>query len=375
MAHSVLGASKAHRWITCPGSVALEATFPDDSSWHASEGTAAHTLAEYCLSEGNPPEKYLNRELNDGFRVTDEMVNHIATYVDFINGMRGVKHFEVQVSYEQYAPGGFGTADAVIINEGVLHVVDLKYGQGVKVSAKNNAQLRLYALGAFLKFGFDAQVDLIEMTIVQPRLDHIETVSLRVSDLLKWAKGTVAPAAYLAMRDDAPFSPSESACRFCKAKGTCRALTKKNLEAVQGHFENLDEALQDRAPHTLSADELAEIIPQADLISLWAAAVKEYATNVIRGGGVIPGYKIVEGRSIRRWANEDDAAYKIFKRLGQQAFTSKLKSPAQVEKLLGRSDAGEIADLIVKPKGKPTLAPEADSRPALESALSEMFGE
>lgn len=371
MAHSVLGASKAHRWITCPGSVKLEETFPDTTSPAAAEGTAAHALAEVCLTMGIGPEQYIGSTVEDHL-VDEHMARHVATYIDHINMNPGVHYFEVRVDYSAYAPGGYGTADCLSFADGVMRVIDLKYGVGVKVFAQDNAQLKLYALGAFLEHGFDYQVDVIEMTIVQPRLDHIDSFTMRVKDLLAWARNVVKPAAELALQDDAPFKPSESACRFCKAKSSCRALAEHNLKAVQGEFENLDEALEQRKPDTLNPEELAELLEKADLITSWATSLKEHATTTLFNGGVIPGYKVVSGRSHRKWADDEKAAYEVHKLLGQAAFTSRLRSPAQVEKLLGRKDSGEIADLIVKPEGKPTLVPDSDPRPAVGAAFNDL---
>jgi len=371
MAHSVLGASKAHRWITCPGSVRLEEKFPDTTSPAAAEGTAAHALAEVCLTMNLAPEQYIGSTV-EGHLVDEHMAGHVATYIDYINMHPGVHYFEVKVDYSAYAPGGYGTADCVSFADGVMRVIDLKYGLGVKVFADDNAQLKLYALGAFLEHGFDFQVDVIEMTIVQPRLDHIDTAIVRVKDLLAWARNVVKPAAELAMTDDAPFNPNEGACRFCKAKASCKALADHNLIAVQGEFDNLDEALEQRSPDTLNPEEIAELLQKADLITSWATSLKEHAATTLFNGGVIPGYKVVSGRSHRKWVDDEKAAYEVHKLLGQAAFTSRLKSPAQVEKILGRADSGEIADLIVKPEGKPTLVSDTDPRPAVGAAFNDL---
>lgn len=361
--HARLGASKAHRWITCPASVAMEATLPDETSFFAAEGTAAHTLAELCLTQGHTPEQYIGSTV-EGFEVDEHMAEHVATYVDYINMQTGLKMFEVRVDYSNYAEGGFGTADCIVANAGIMQVIDLKFGQGVKVFAKDNAQLMLYALGAFHQHGFDFQIDTVAMTIVQPRLDHIDTYTMRVVDLLQWAKLVVRPAAEEAMSRDPSFNPSKSACRFCKAKASCRALAKHNLDLTIGRFENLDE-IEVQTPHSLTPDEISKLLPNLDMLISWAQAVQSHATSVIKNGGVIPNFKLVEGRSMRRWQDESKATEKVLQILGDDAFTSKLKSPAQVEKLLGRKRCGEVSDLIVKPAGRPTLTTADDPRPEM----------
>jgi len=347
----------------------MEAKLPDTTSAAAEQGTAAHAVAEACLRNGWAPERFLGSEV-EGYAVDEEMVAGVATYVDYVNSLRGDKRIEERVTYHQFAPQGFGTADALVFHEGTLEVVDLKYGKGVKVFAEDNAQLRLYGLGAFQEFGFDFQVDTVRMTIVQPRLDHIDTAEMRVKDLLAWGDNVVRPAAELALSDKAPFGPSESACRFCKARAQCRALADHNLGLAQLAFSDLErEALLDLTePHLLNAAQIAELLPHLDGLVNWAGAVKDHAQSVLAAGGIVPGYKLVAGRSLRRWADEMEAGDKLDDMLGDEAYVIKLISPSQAERRLGRKNAGEIADLIVKPQGKPTLAPDADPRPAIDGA-------
>ncbi len=374
-AHAKLGASKAHRWITCPGSIAAEATLPDTSSAAAEEGTAAHALAELCLRNGWAPEKFLGKDV-EGTVVDEEMAGAIAVYVDYVNSLRGDKLIEERVSFSAYAPGGFGTADALVFHEGMLEVVDLKYGKGVRVDADQNAQLMLYAVGAFTEHGFDFQVDTVRMTIVQPRLDHIDSFEMRVKDLLFWADKVVRPAAKLALSDNAPFKPSEDACRFCKAKAQCKALAEHNLSVAQLSFDDLGpEPLELPEPHLLNAAQVSDLLPHLDGLVNWASAVKEHAMSVLSAGGIVPGFKLVPGRALRRWGDEQEAEERLGDLLGDEAFVTKLVSPSQAEKLLGRKRAGEISDLITKPQGKPQLAPEADPRPAIGASAFDDLNE
>jgi hypothetical protein len=366
MAHAVLGASKAHRWIACPGSIRMEKDIPDEYSRFAAEGTACHDLSERCLREERVAREFIGKRVGE-FIVSDEMAEAVQYYVDFVNMQRGIKFYEQRVSYEHIAPRGFGTADCLVFNAGHVHVIDAKFGSGVKVHAENNEQLMLYAIGAIKDFGFDYQVKDVTLNIVQPRLDHVSQCEMSVKTLLEWALEVAKPAAELAMTDDAPLNPGDKQCRWCRAKATCGALARENFELAFGAFDNLEEVDKTVDHHTLTADQLAVVVSKLDQISSWADAVKKHATDLLAAGGVIPGWKVVEGRSMRRWSDEDAAEERLTKLLGHDAFVSKLKSPAQAEKSLGREASGEIVDLIDKPDGKPTLAPESDKRPALKS--------
>lgn len=372
MKHSILGASKAHRWMTCPASVQLEATFPDEESFYAAEGTAAHDLAEMCLLAQKPPESYIGVEVN-GFTVDEEMANYVATYVDYCNAQEGDKAIEQRVDYSEWADGGFGTADCVVINDGVCHVIDLKYGQGVKVSAQRNEQLMLYGLGA--AFDADADIDTVQMTIVQPRLDHIDTYSIRAKDLYKWANDKVKPAARRVFAPEPEFNPSPKACKFCKAKATCRALAKHNYDLTLSSFDNLEEPLVVQVPHTLNVEEIGHLLPKMDALIGWAQGVQKHAHKLLMEGGILPNYKLVAGRSQRKWVDDQVAEETLVQMLGDKAFVSKLVSPAQADKLLGKAKAAEVVDLYHKPSGRPTLAPESDPRPAVKPEAVDYFSE
>ncbi|WP_348681614.1 DUF2800 domain-containing protein [Alteromonas mediterranea] len=372
MKHSQLGASKAHRWMTCPASVSLEATFPDEESFYAAEGTAAHALAEMCLKSQKPPESYMGVEV-EGFVVDELMAYFVAMYVDFCNSQEGKGTIEQRVDYSDWADGGFGTADYCVINEGICHVIDLKYGQGVKVSAQRNEQLMLYALGAM--HDADEPVDTVQMTIVQPRLDHIDSYSLAAKDLYCWANEKVKPAARRVFAPDPAFNPSPKACHFCKAKATCRALAKHNYELTLSSFDNLEEPLLVQVPHTLNVDEIGNLLPKMDALIGWAQGVQKHAHKLLMEGGILPDYKLVAGRSQRKWVDEQVAEESLIQILGDKAHVSKLVSPAQAEKLLGKAKAGEVTDLWHKPDGRPTLAPDSDPRPAVKPEAVDLFSE
>lgn len=372
MNHSMLGASKAHRWMRCPASVQLEATIPDEESFYAAEGTAAHALAEECLRSQKPPEHFIGVEF-EGFVVDEVMANHVATYVDFCNAQEGRSTIEQQVDYSDWAEGGYGTADFVVIHDGICHVIDLKYGQGVKVSAQQNEQLMLYGLGA--AHGAWVNVDTVQMTIVQPRLDHIDTYSIRAKDLYKWANEKVKPAARRVFSPEPEFAPSSKACHFCKAKPTCRALAKHNYELTLSDFDNLDEPLLVQVPHTLNVEEIGQLLPKMDALIGWAQGVQKHAHKLLMDGGILPNYKLVAGRSQRQWVDKEIAEEELIKMLGDEAYVEKLVSPAQAEKLLGRERAAEISDLYHKPEGRPQLAPDSDPRPAVKPEAANFFND
>lgn len=372
MNHSMLGASKAHRWMRCPASVQLEATIPDEESFYAAEGTAAHALAEECLRSQKPPEHFIGVEF-EGFVVDEVMANHVATYVDFCNAQEGKSTIEQQVDYSDWAEGGYGTADFVVIHDGICHVIDLKYGQGVKVSAQQNEQLMLYGLGA--AHGASDNVDTVQMTIVQPRLDHIDTYSIRAKDLYKWANEKVKPAARRVFSPEPEFAPSSKACHFCKAKPTCRALAKHNYELTLSDFDNLDEPLLVQVPHTLNVEEIGQLLPKMDALIGWAQGVQKHAHKLLMDGGILPNYKLVAGRSQRQWVDKEIAEEELIKMLGDEAYVEKLVSPAQAEKLLGRERAAEISDLYHKPEGRPQLAPDSDPRPAVKPEAANFFND
>lgn len=370
MKHSILGASKAHRWMSCPASVKLEATFPEEESFYAAEGTAAHALAEMCLLSQKPPEEYIGVEV-EGFTVDQEMAYHVATYVDYCNIQEGKKEIELKVDYSEWAEGGFGTADYVTVHDGVCKVIDLKYGQGVKVSAQRNEQLMLYGLGAAYKF-ID-EVDTVEMTIVQPRMDNIDTYSIRAKDLFKWANEKVKPAARRVFAPEPEYNPTPKGCHFCKAKATCRALAEHNYNLTLSSFENLEEPLVVQVPHTLNVEEIGHLLPKMDALIGWAHGIQKHAHKLLSDGGILPNYKLVNGRSQRKWVDGKVAEESLVEMLGDEAYITKLVSPTQAEKLLGKAKAKEVTDLWHKPNGKPTLAPESDPRPAVKPEAVDYF--
>ena len=233
-AHAKLSASSAHRWIACPASVKAQEGLVDEGSLAAEEGTALHELAETCLRKGLEPHDLIGEAFN-GFEIGLEYANLAMVYVDYCRSLPQTHtHVERRLDYSMWADGGFGTADYLSIKEGEAWVVDAKFGRN-QVNADCD-QLKCYALGCFNEFGFDAQIDTVHMTIVQPRLLHIETHTMRHRDLLKWGAEVLAPAAEAALGSKPPFNPGESQCRYCKAAPTCRALSQHIFDKIGEDF-------------------------------------------------------------------------------------------------------------------------------------------
>lgn len=383
-AHAKLGPSAAHRWLHCPGSVILEANLVDEGSEFAKEGTTAHWAAEQCLSQNLAPYQIVGYECPEtGMAVTEDMANHVADYVDYVRGVHGqtehsVLHIEQRVQFTDWVPNGFGTSDAIIIGDGLCHVIDLKFGQGVRVDAYKNEQAMMYALGVWQTYGSLYEIDTFVLHVHQPRLDHVSEYTITVKELLAWANEVVKPAADKASAGTPEFNPGQKTCQWCKARATCKALAKHNYELTLSKFDDLEAPLEVPVAQTLSADQVAALLPKLPLLKSWANDVEQYATDTLAQGGVIPGFKLVEGRSLRQWEPDEEIVARCLVEVGmaQDAiYTKKLISPSQAEKALGRAKAGEIASLVVKPRGKPTLAPEHDPRPAFGSAAADLFEE
>jgi len=384
-AHAKLSPSSAKRWITCTPSVALEATLPEDTApkTYAEEGTAAHTLAEIKLKGvfGKVAMKAAKANATKFKRKNEwyslDFERHVDEYVAQVSEIAaeyGAPYVDLEqrVEFTDYVPGGFGTADVCIISEPVLHIIDLKFGRGVAVDAADNEQLMLYALGAYLKYALIYEFETVRMTIIQPRLYETSTFELPVEVLLNWATNTVKPAAVLADKGEGEYVPSEDACRWCRAKAVCKARADKQLELAALDFMTAD---------TLCNPAIAELLPRLAELKRWATDIEEYALEAARDHGQkFPGYKLVEGRAIRKWACGTEAEEVLieagFKHHGIYTDPEFL-SVAKIEKLIGRAKFAELlGGHVMKPPGKPALVPEDDKRPEINSTASagEDFG-
>ena len=273
--HAKLPASGAHRWLVCTPSAALEAELPDVSSPYAEEGTHAHTLAEIRLRQALGERVRLPNGFRESEYYSEAMEGYVEEFVDLVlqriaehraTGSDPLVYFEQRLDFSRWVPEGFGTGDVVIISDLGVEVIDLKYGQGVPVSAVGNPQLRLYGLGAYDRYGLLYDISHIIMTIVQPRLDSVSTETLKAEELIEWAETYVRPRAKLAWEGKGEFIAGEH-CQFCKLRATCRARAEANLELAKADF-----ALQD--PPTLSVEEIGEVLTRADELVRWANDVK-----------------------------------------------------------------------------------------------------
>lgn len=364
-AHAKLSASGSHRWLACPGSVSAEDAIPSrPSSLFAHEGTCAHELAELVLHNGGTAFDWVGRQLveNNEHTVEHDMAAYVQEYVDYVASLGGHQEYEQRVDFSDWVPGGFGTSDGIVTNGDTLYVVDLKYGKGVRVDADHNPQGMLYALGALSERDMLQDFERVVIVIHQPRLDHISEWETTPAQIYEWAEWVKERAA-LALSADAPRQPGEKQCRFCAAKATCPALFRHTQETLLADFDSLDGELP--STDTLSDAQLRQVLDNKKLIASFLDAVEDHVNERLGRGDTFPGYKLVEGRSVRRWKDASEAEKALVDRLGDDAFERKLLTVAKAEKLIGKAKAKDLAPLIEKPEGAPTLAPESDKRKTL----------
>ena len=361
--HAVLSASSSHRWLACPPSAIAAEAYPAQDTDYTREGTTAHEVAEIIARRRLCPESG-GTEFPEGF--TAEMKGYAEDYADYIQGLlqsdSPIVLLEQRVDFSPWVPDGFGTCDCILIQGDTLTIIDYKYGVGVAVSAEDNPQMKLYALGALNDYGFALDVEKVEMHIFQPRINNISADSLTTDELLSWAEKTVKPTAAKAAKGKGDYKPGEH-CKFCPHAGRCRALTKVCTEYVETH--SLRVAVPILAPH-----EVAEVLAMEPLVALWLKRVKAQAMTTLLDGGEIPGYKVVEGKlGNRKWSDELKVA-EALKAAGyglEDITETKLLSPAAMDKSIGKKKAAELlTDLIVRDPGAPTIVPASDKRPAYD---------
>lgn len=364
-AHAVLSASSAKRWLTCTPSARINEQFPDEQSTFAAYGTAMHELAERCLVSGadahSVPGQYDHQQREA-----------VQQYIDYVRAIPGNLMVERRLSFERWVEAGFGTCDAVVICDKHLTIVDLKGGVGVKVDAVDNAQLMLYALAAIDAFDpIYGPIDTVKMVIHQPRLDHVDEHELPAQHLYDWADNYVRPRAKLAWEGKGEFVPSAE-CQFCKARHTCRKRAEEALATVSD---------MSKGPE-LTNEELAALYPKLDGIVRWANDLSDYCLAKAEAGTKFAGLKLVEGRSVRKWIDDETRIVEKIKTLGldpDEFLTTKLVGIGEAEKRIGKKEfASEFNDLIVRPSGKPTLVSATDKRPEISdhaTAVSELLSD
>lgn len=366
--HALLSASSAHKWISCPPSALLSKKYEDASSSFAQEGTDAHTLAQYKL------ERLLGLDTKDPTEslsfYDEEMNSHAEYYAAFvIEQLEKAREtcadpqilIEQKLDFSKYVPEGYGHVDCLIISDGTLTVIDYKYGLGIKVSAERNPQMFCYALGGLALFDSIYDIDNIHLIIYQPRRENISEYSISKSELIKWAEEVLAPTAQLAIKGEGEYKAGEH-CQFCKAKATCRKRAEYNLELAKYDFE---------VPVTLDNDEIAAILTKADELVSWANDVKEYALKEALNGTKFEGFKLVAGRSNRKYTDEAAVADVVIA-AGKDPYEKKLLGITAMTALLGKKTFEDIlGGLTFKPPGKPVLVTADDKRPVYNSAFED----
>lgn len=383
--HALLSASGANRWLNCTPSAKLEDEFGEKkTSVYAEEGTLAHELAELYIKKD-----ILNTIDDNSFNLrleeimanelfSEEMLDIVPVYTDYCNEQLieaktadrfAIMEIEQTLDLTEYIPESFGTADCCILGGTTLEIIDLKFGKGVPVYATWNKQLMLYGLGALRKYDFMYDIEVVKLTIVQPRINNISTFEISVEELKRWANEELKPKAELAFAGKGELQAGDW-CKFCSVKNKCRKLYEQQIEIAKYDFAK---------PDLLTDDEIADIITRTPALVEWANSIVEYAQQkAICENKVWPGFKLVEGTSRRKWVDEDKATQAIFARLPElsedQIFNTKLQSITNIEKLVGKKRFAEVlADVVVKPQGKPTLVSVNDKRPALgvEDAIND----
>ena len=375
-AHARLNASASHRWMMCPPSVRLSERFADKPSRYAEEGTFLHELCELKLHRylGDMTPEALEAQYavhrdsdfysDEAESVTDEYVSFCVETIEAVRAscpdpLILVEH---RLDYSEYVPEGFGTGDLVIVADGVLEVVDFKGGRGVRVEAERNSQLMLYGLGVLLEFEALYDIRNVRMTIVQPRLNNISTYETTTDELIRWAEKEVRPKALLAYEGKGEFCAGEW-CRFCRARYTCRKRSEYHMRLAERDF---------KAPDLLTDEEILDILPVAESLNNWVADLIAYATQQAVDGKTWPGYKLVAGRSVRKYTSEAEVIRAATEAGYTDIYKTTLLGVGDLEKRMGRKKFSEVlGKYVVKPVGAPQLVPENDPRRPYADAASD----
>jgi len=366
--HAILSASGSHRWLNCTPSARLELEFENTTSEAAREGTAAHALCEHKLKKFL--KKRSKRPVSD--YNSDEMEECTDAYAEFVmeqyeEAKKSCKDpvilIEQKLDFSCYVPEGFGTGDCIIISDDKLHIIDFKYGQGILVEAEHNPQMMLYALGALEIYDALYDIKEISMTIFQPRRENVSTWTISIEDLKAWADEELKPKAQMAYDGDGEYLPGEW-CTFCKAAVKCRARAEEKMKLARMEF---------KMPPLLTDAEIEEVLTVLPDLTKWANEITAYATEAaIHHGKEWNGFKVVEGRSNRKYRDEQLVAEAAKEHGYTDIYRQSLIPMTEMQKLMGKSAFEEIlGDLIYKPPGKPTLVPNTDKRPAMNVTNAE----
>ncbi|HAN43051.1 MAG TPA: DUF2800 domain-containing protein [Sphaerochaeta sp.] len=366
--HALLSASSSERWIHCPPSARLSETCEDRDSDYAAQGTDAHALCEYKLKvalgieaeDPRPSLEWLDQEMEECSSV---YASYVLERVE--EARRNCKDptvlIEQRVDFSRWVEEGFGTGDCIIVADKVLQIIDFKYGLGVLVDAEGNPQMQCYALGALELFDGIYDIEEVQMTIFQPRRDNISQASLSKEELMNWADEVLKPAADLAFAGEGTFLCGQW-CAFCKAKHVCRARAEANMDLAKHEF---------KLPPLLTDEDVVEILSKLDELESWASDIREYALQQAIAGKEWKGWKLVEGKSIRKYTNEEAVASAV-KEAGFDPFEQKLLGITAMQKRMGKAKFESVlSGLLEKPQGKPTLVPESDKRPAVNNARTD----
>lgn len=370
--HAILSASGAHRWMNCTPSAQLEREFDDSSGEAAAEGTAAHALAEHKLRKAL---KMRSKKPVSSYD-SDEMDAYTDGYVEFVlEVIAGIKQtcadpkvlIEQRLDFSRFVPDGFGTGDCMVIGDGSLHIIDFKYGQGVLVQAEDNPQMKLYALGALELFDGIYDISEVSMTIYQPRRENVSTHSVFKESLYQWADDVLIPTARLAFAGDGEYRCGDW-CRFCRAAVKCRARAEEKLTLARFEFA---------FPPLLTDSDIEDILCMLDDLASWANDIKAYSLEAaVCHGKEWRGFKLVEGRSSRKYVNEEAVAEAAKAAGYRDIYRQSLITLTEMEKLTGKAKFNELlGGLIEKPPGKPTLVPITDKRPAIHTSAKHDFKE
>ena len=360
--HAFLSPSGSHRWLNCTPSAMLESEFPGGSSSAAEEGTAAHEFCEHKLKKAL--RRRSKRPVSD--YDSDEMQEYTDSYVDYVLEQLEVAKqtckdpmvlIEQKVDFSEYVPDGYGTADCIIVSDNTLQIIDFKYGLGVLVDAEQNTQLMCYSIGALNLFDSLYDIKEVTMHIFQPRRENVQNWTIPVDELKAWAENELKPKAQMALNGEGEYHPGEW-CQFCKAAVRCRARAEEKLRLARQEF---------KMPPLLADSEIEEVMTILPDLTKWADGILAYATDAaVNHGKEWNGFKVVEGRSVRKYKDEELVAQAAKDHGYTDIYRQSLITMTEMQKLMGKKQFDQIlGDLIVKPQGKPNLVPVTDKRPAM----------